>query len=235
MKLIKKLLLKIFLIIILALILVAGFFAYKGYLLYKIALEETPISKKVEQLKSDENYVSLDNVPEDFINAVISVEDHRFYEHGAIDIISISRAIFTNVKNGELSEGGSTITQQLCKNIYFTQKKEATRKFAEIFMGIQLEKELSKDDILELYINTNYYGSGFYGLKAASYGYFNKAPNKLNLYECTLLAGVPNAPSVYAPTKNPDLAAQRQVQVVNAMIKYNYLSESERKEALSNT
>lgn len=100
-------------------------------------------------------------------------------------------------------------------------------------MSFKLEKELSKKDILEIYINTNYYGNGYYGILDATIGYFDKYPSELSLQEATLLAGIPNAPSAYAPTKHPELAKQRQVQVVNAMIKYGYLDEALRANALA--
>ena len=124
-------------------------------------------------------------------------------------------------------ECGSTITQQLAKNTYFTQKKEFTRKIAEIFMAFEFENKCSKEEIFELYANTMYFGDGYYCVAEAAEGYFDKKVSEMNLYESTLLAGIPNAPSVYAPTKNPELAKQRQAQVLNKMVKYNYLSKEE--------
>ena len=122
-------------------------------------------------------------------------------------------------------EGGSTITQQLAKNTYFTQKKEMTRKVSEAFMAIEIEKNYDKNEILELYFNTSYYGDGCYTIKEASNHYFDKDPIDLTDYEATLLAGVPNAPSLYAPTKNLDLAHRRQKQVLNKMVECGYLTE----------
>ena len=130
-------------------------------------------------------------------------------------------------------EGGSTITQQVAKNIYFTQEKKLVRKIAEIFMAFDLENELTKDEIFELYVNTSYFGDGYYNIKEASNGYFDKEPIEINDYEATLLAGIPNAPSVYAPTKNPDLARQRQEQVLDKMVKYEFITESEKQEILN--
>ena len=124
-------------------------------------------------------------------------------------------------------EGGSTITQQLAKNLYFTQEKELTRKAAEVFMAFELERNYSKEEILELYVNSIYFGDGYYDVSSASEGYFGKTPEELNDYEATLLAGVPNAPSVYAPTKNPDKAEQRRLQVVNRMIACGYITVAE--------
>ena len=127
----------------------------------------------------------------------------------------------------ELREGGSSITQQVAKNVYFTQEKTALRKIAEVFMALEIEKNYDKDEILELYLNTSYFGDGYYTIKDACKGYFDKELMQMTDYEAILLAGIPNAPSVYAPTKNPDLAKQRQMQVMEKMIKYGYLTEKE--------
>ena len=160
-------------------------------------------------------------------NAVISVEDHRFYDHGPVDFIAIARAVFTNVKNGELQEGGSTITQQVAKNVIFSQEQSWLRKLGEIFAAYDLEKNYTKNEIFELYVNTSYFGDGYYGIYDASYGYYKKSPRDLNLDESSMLAGVPNAPSVYAPTVNPDLAKKRQYHVLNTMLEYGYITKDE--------
>ena len=223
MKFIKR----VFILIILIGIIVAGIFTYKGYELYETSTKKEPLEEVVKGIQDKDDFVKIKDIPKDYINAVISVEDRRFYSHNGIDIISIGRAIYTDIKNMKLVEGGSTITQQVAKNNLFTQEKKLERKVAEIFASIQLEKICSKDEIFELYINTCYYGEGFYGINDASKGYFGKEPKDMNLYECTLLAGVPNAPSVYAPTKNPELARERQAQVIAKMIKYKYLTEEQ--------
>ena len=124
-------------------------------------------------------------------------------------------------------EGGSTITQQIAKNEYFTQEKKITRKIAEVFMAFEIEKNYNKDEILEMYINTLYFGNGYYNIKDAAKGYFEKDLDELTDGEWIMLAGIPNAPSVYAPNVNPDLAKQRQKQVIEKMIKYEYLTENE--------
>ena len=147
-------------------------------------------------------------------------------------MISIGRAILTNIRYMELREGGSTITQQLAKNIYFDQSKTFLRKIAEIFMAFEIEDNCTKDEILELYLNTSYFGDGYYCVKEAANGYFDKEPIEMNEYESSMLAGIPNAPSVYAPTKNPDLASQRQKQVLEKMVKYEYITEEEKNNIL---
>ena len=222
----------IIIFIILILIVAGSIITYKGYTIYKQALDEISVKDKVAEIKSQENYTKIEDMPEFYLNAVIAVEDHRFYNHGAIDMISISRAILTNIRYMELREGGSTITQQLAKNIYFDQSKTFLRKIAEIFMAFEIEDNCTKDEILELYLNTSYFGDGYYCVKEAANGYFDKEPIEMNEYESSMLAGIPNAPSVYAPTKNPDLASQRQKQVLEKMVKYEYITEEEKNNIL---
>lgn len=137
--------------------------------------------------------------------------------HFGIDPLGIARAIIVNIRGGELKEGGSTITQQLIKNIYFPENRDIIKKVAEAILAVKLENNYSKDDILELYVNNIYFGDGYYCVYDASMGYFDKTPDKMNAYESTLLAGIPNAPSVYSPTKNPDLAEQRRQTVLKKM------------------
>ena len=214
-----KKIIKFFFFIILAIIIaVCGVVLIKGYNMYKEAIDETSIETMFSEIQEEENFVTIDEVPDIFINAVVSVEDKRFYEHNGVDLISIGRAIWTNIKTLELTEGGSTITQQIAKNLYFTQKKDFSRKVAEIFVAKDIEEIYSKEEILEIYINTNFYGSGYYGIYDAAMGYYNKEPSELSDYEATLLAGVPNAPSVYSPKVNLNLAEQRQSVVLEEMV-----------------
>lgn len=224
MKFFKRLLL----IILLAILLVGSIIFFNGYKLYKTTLDSKSLTDKISEIKNNNSYVSYDKVPDYYLNAIIAVEDHRFKDHGSIDVISIGRAIVSNVQSKELNEGGSTITQQVAKNLYFiTEDNVISRKIAEILVAIDLEKNYSKDQILEFYINTIYFGEGYYGIKQASNGYYDKDPIDLTLNEATILAGVPNAPSVYAPTVNPDLAKNRQGKVIRSMVEYNYLSQDE--------
>ena len=223
MKLLKKVIIGIILLCLIIGVIVVG----NGYMMYKEAIEEVPLSTLVEEIKSKQNYTEINELPKIYIDAVIAVEDHRFYKHNGIDVIAIGRAIINDIKAMRFVEGGSTITQQLSKNTYFTQEKKLTRKVAEVFMALEIEKNYDKDEILELYLNTSYFGDGYYTIKDACKGYFDKEPMQMTDYEAILLAGIPNAPSVYAPTKNPDLAKQRQRQVMEKMIKYGYLTENE--------
>lgn len=204
----------------------------KGYDMYKEAIQETPLEEKVEEIKSKANYTRISELPQMYLDAVISVEDHRFYKHSGIDIIAIGRALINDIKAMDFVEGGSTITQQIAKNEYFTQEKRITRKIAEVFMAFEIEKKYSKNEILELYINTIYFGNGYYNIKDACEGYFGKSPNEMTEGECIMLAGIPNAPSVYNPKENPKLAKERQKQVADKMVEYGYLSKEKEDEIL---
>ncbi|MCI8654376.1 MAG: transglycosylase domain-containing protein [Clostridia bacterium] len=222
-----KIIRNIIIVILVLIISVVGYIVYQGYDMYKEAIDKISIEEKIEEIKSKENYTTLKEMPDMYKDAVISAEDHRFYKHGPIDVKSIGRAVLTNIKQGKLVEGGSTITQQLAKNTYFTQEKRFTRKVAEVFVAYQYEEKCEKDEILELYLNTSYFGDGCYSVKEASTNYFDKDPIDMTEYECIMLAGIPNAPSVYAPTKNPELAAQRARQVINKMVENGYLTKEE--------
>lgn len=222
-----KILKRIIFIVVLISMSIALLFVGNGYDMYKQAIEQISVEDKIAEIKDKENYTNFSELPQMYKNAVIAVEDHRFYKHNGIDIIAIGRSAFNDIKAMSFVEGGSTITQQLAKNIYFTQEKKIERKIAEVFMAFEIEKNCDKDEILELYLNTSYFGDGYYTPKEACRGYFNKELNEMTDYECILLAGIPNAPSVYAPTKNPELAKQRQKQVMKKMIGYGYLTEEE--------
>lgn len=210
-----------------------GNIVYIGYQIYYEAITKTPLEEMVQQIKSKNNYTSINDMPKIYKDAVIAVEDHRFYLHNGIDFFSITRALINDIKAMAFVEGGSTITQQLAKNTYFTQEKKLTRKIAEIFMALEFERKYSKDDILELYLNTSYFGEGCYTVSEASRFYFGKEPIEMNDYEATMLAGIPNAPSVYAPTRNLDLAVQRQRQVLDKMVEYGAITLEKAQEILS--
>ena len=210
-----------------------------GYHMYRDAVAEVSLEDKVASIRSKENYTTFVPLPEITPetklskDAVLSVEDHRFYNHPGIDMIAIGRAVFNDIRAGAFVEGGSTVTQQLAKNMYFTQEKELQRKVAEVFVAFDLEQNYSKNEILELYVNTIYYGNGYYCVKDASEGYFGKAPNDMTDYESTLLAGIPNAPSKYAPTVSPELAQKRQEQVLARLVKCGYFTEERALETLA--
>ena len=228
MKVIKRIIILVILVVLFA----GAILTYQGYTMYREALDKISVKDKVAELQQQENYTKFEDLPEFYVDAVVAVEDRRFYEHCALDYIGIARAIWTNIKSMELREGGSSITQQVAKNVYFTQEKTALRKIAEVFMAFEIERNCDKNTILEMYVNTSYFGSGYDGIKEAANGYYDKEPMDMNKYECSMMAGVPNAPSVYAPTKNPDLATQRQKQVLERMVRYEYITKEEMHEIL---
>lgn len=221
---------KILAIIFLIIICLSIYIIKSGYDIYKGAIASMPISKKVDEVSSSDSYVTLDNIPKTYQEATILIEDKRFYSHQGVDIISIGRAIIKDISTLSLAEGGSTITQQVAKNLYLTQEKNFTRKVAEVFLATKLEEELSKEKILELYLNIIYYGDGYYGIQNASYGYFGKAPASLNLNEQTILVGLPNAPSVYQLSNNSNLTKKRQEIVIKTMADAGQLTDDQIKE-----
>jgi len=218
-KLIFKLLFWIFIILFIIFSIILGL----GFLKYKKATDDISLTDKVQEIKKSENYTKLDDISNDYKNAVVAIEDHRFYDHSGIDILSIIRSTYVNFKSKSLTYGASTIPQQVGRLMYFSQEKSFIRKVSEIFVAFELEKNYSKDEILELYLNLMYFGNGYYGIYDASYGFFDKSPKDLNLYEATYLAGLPNAPSVYS--ENQELAEERRIQVENAMKKYGYIEK----------
>ena len=215
-KLIKKLI-KLGLIVV---ILVGSIIGLLGYFKYKEAISEMPIRKEVASIREDTSFVPLEEITPDFTDAIVAIEDHRFYEHGAFDFISLVRATFANLQAKEVTQGGSTLTQQVAKNLYFSNDQSFIRKVAELFVAFDLEKIYNKDDVLELYVNVIYYGDGNYGIKEASENYFDKEPAGLSYDEATLLAGLPQAPSSYALSSHYDRAKQRQSEVIEALTQY---------------
>lgn len=172
------------------------------------------------------NYVKLQDIPESLQQAVVAVEDRKFYNHWGFDMEGIFRASLVNLQYGQVREGASTITQQLVKNLFLSQEQTMGRKAEEFVLAMDMELNYSKDEILELYLNTIYFGSGYYGIKEASEGYFGKEPAMLALPESAMLAGIPNAPSLYSPYVDFMLAKKRQFIVLDAMTAAGYLRES---------
>lgn len=176
-------------------------------------------------------YLPLKAIPKDLINAVVAVEDSRFWKHKGFDYIAIIRAVIKDILYVRIKEGGSTITQQLAKITFLTPKKTLTRKIKEIALAIKIEKSLSKEEILELYLNRIYLGHGAYGVEMASRIYFGKSARNLNLSESALLAGLIKAPSLYSPYNNIILAKERQRTVLQRMEEEGFIKSSEREKA----
>ena len=198
-KFLFKLILKILLFIIAVGIIVSIPVVVKGYNMYTDALEQMPLEDKVSEIQSKSDYISLTDLPSEFTYALLESEDSRFYEHGGVDIVSIGRAIWTDIKTMSFAEGGSTITQQLAKNMYFEFDKKLSRKVADALMAREIEKHYDKNEILELYINSIYFGEGCYGISAASRYYYGVAPSDLTQEQQAALIKTIKAPSVYNP------------------------------------
>ncbi|MCB1784241.1 MAG: penicillin-binding protein [Alphaproteobacteria bacterium] len=175
--------------------------------------------------------VSVNDLPPYLVEAVIATEDRRFYSHPGVDILGIARAMATNLLKGRLVQGGSTITQQLAKNLFLTHDRKLKRKIQEAMLALWLERELTKDEILSAYLNRVYLGSGVYGVNAAAQLYFGKPASAVNLQESAVLAGLLKAPSTYSPLNNPDLAKKRADTVLAAMVDAGYITKEQAKTA----
>jgi len=171
-------------------------------------------------------YVKIENVPQDMKNAVIAIEDRRFYKHNGIDFKGIARAAISNLKGGN-KEGASTITMQVARNFFLSSERNYKRKINEALLALKIEKSLSKDKILELYINQIYLGQRAYGFAAAAQVYYGKPLEKLNLAETALLAGLPKAPSSYNPYVNPKRASTRQKEVLVDMLRNEFITQAQ--------
>lgn len=213
----KKFIKRTLLFLVTLTILTISWFGFKGYERYTQAIEKHPFEEVVREIESRENYISYEELPEMYVKAVISIEDKRFETHQGFDVIGIARALVTDITTMSFKEGGSTITEQLLKNLYFDQEKHIDRRFAQLFAAIDFEKAYDKETIFALYANTAYFGHGYTGIQEASYGYFGRAPEQLTDAQAILLAGLPQAPSLYNPVVNRDLCLERMNQVLESM------------------
>lgn len=232
--LIRKFVLYLFAVLFFITTIIFLVFGVKGYFMYQEAVKAYPISQMVSSIQNRENFVEYDELPTIYIDAVISAEDKRFETHCGVDLIAISCAVVNDIKAMSFVEGGSTITQQIAKNQYFTQEKKLERKFAEIFTAIELEQYCSKQEIFELYVNTIYFGNGYYGIYDAAKGYYGKLPSELSDYEAIMLAGLPNAPSAYSLNTNPDLAYSRMKIVLSRMVECGVITQEQANDILAN-
>ena len=229
MKLIKKILMIIIILILLFSII---------YLILYLYVKKNPIDIKINNSyyiydkdnklvnsMSDE-WIKLDNISNNLINATLSIEDKKFYKHHGFDYLRIVKSIYTNITNKKIVEGASTITQQYAKNLFLDFNKTWERKIKEAWFTFKLETNYSKDEILEGYLNTINYGN-VYGIENASHYYFNKSSKDLTLAEASMLAGIPNSPNNYSPIINETKAKQRQKVVLDSMVKNKFITESE--------
>ena len=203
------------------------YYGSRGYQMYREAVSQLSIADRIGNIRSEEHFTTYSELTEFYIEAVISVEDRRFWDHGGIDPIALCRAVFADIKTMSFKEGGSTITQQLAKNLLFTHEKSIERKAAEVFAVMEIVKEYSKEEIFELYVNMACFGSGYEGIYAAATGYFEKLPAELTDYEAAVLAGVPNAPSVYAPGTDDALVSMRVRQVLRSMVRNDVITQAQ--------
>ncbi|GGB65772.1 transglycosylase domain-containing protein [Fictibacillus barbaricus] len=221
--------------------LIIGFFAYlfiimagdyvideKDLVMDSATLLVTENGDKITKIY-DENrdIVGIEDIPAHVQEAFVAVEDSRFYKHSGIDVKAISRAIYKDILAGSKVEGGSTITQQLAKNVFLSHEKSWLRKTKEAVIAINLERRYSKDKILEMYLNQIYFGHGAYGIQLAAKTYFNKDVKELTVAEGAMLAGLPKAPNYYSPIKHPEAAKERRDLVLTLMEKQDYLSPAE--------
>ncbi len=184
--------------------------------------------KLINTVHSVENRVpvSINKIPKNLQDAFVAAEDARFYQHIGIDPRGIMRAVWSNITDRGVSEGGSTITQQLAKNALLSQERTLKRKIQEAILALQIERQYSKNEILELYLNQIYFGQGAYGVQSAATVYFGKNVEDLTLAECAILAGIPKSPNYYSPFNNLKAATERQATVLDQMVKYNFISSS---------
>ncbi len=189
--------------------------------------------KIAEFYKERRIILALSDMPPMLKTAFVAAEDSRFYKHGGIDFLSIVRAFFKNIEAGTIIQGGSTITQQVTKSFLLTPERSYSRKIREAILAYRIDKSFSKDEVLFLYLNQIYLGHGAYGVEAASENYFGKSTTELNLAECAILAGLPQAPSRYSPFRYPDRAKQRQIYVLNRMVAEGYITNIQATEAIN--
>lgn len=190
-------------------------------------------NKPVGTLAVQENrdYVPISKMPKHLINAFVAIEDRRFFEHNGIDLFRVAGAIVKDIQKGSTAEGGSTITQQLARNVFLSNEKTFWRKTKEASIAISLERTHSKDEIMEMYLNKIYLGHGVYGVGAASQLYFHTSVDKLTIAEAAMLAAIPKGPSTYSPFAKPDKAKERRDTILRVMNEQNYITLEEKKQA----
>ena len=185
----------------------------------------------IDPIRQNPQWTSLTSMSQDIPRALIAIEDHDFYNHGAIAVEGVLRALLVNITSGEVVQGGSTITQQFVKNVFLSHEQSLERKIEEAILSLMLEDNYTKDEILELYLNTTYFGAGANGIKQAANKYFGKAPSALSLAEAAVIAALPYAPSALNPLENPLECKKRQQLVLAAMHKYGMINQAQLAEA----
>lgn len=195
--------------------------------IYRIFTFREKVEAALHQRVPRDKWVKSESIPDNVKRALVAIEDKRYYMHGAIDVLGVTRAFYVNSVAGETVEGGSTITQQLVKNLFLSSKRTMSRKAEEAILAVEMEHYYSKDEILTMYLNTVYYGHNYYGIKEAAEGYFGTSPSRLTLGQCAMLAALPNAPSYLDPYENYKGAKARQKLVLAQMVDQGMISQAE--------
>ena len=183
--------------------------------------------------EKDSYYVSIEQMPVDAVTAIVSIEDKKFFRHHGIDYRALLRAVKAMVQNGEVKQGGSTITMQLARNIFLSQEKTWQRKVEEMYIATELENKYSKDQILEFYLNNIYFGNGYYGIQSAARGYFDRDVESLSLSQIAFLCAIPNNPTLYDPVTNKDNAVSRRDRILKNMLDDGKISQMDYAEAVA--
>lgn len=194
---------------------------------YRVFTFRENVDSALQQRVPKDKWVKSESIPDNAKRALVAIEDKRYYKHGAIDVLGVTRAFYVNSVAGETVEGGSTITQQLVKNLFLSSKRTMSRKAEEAILAVEMEHYYSKDEILTMYLNTVYYGHNYYGIKEAAEGYFGTSPSRLTLGQCAMLAALPNAPSYLDPYENYKGAKARQKLVLAQMVDQGMISQAE--------
>lgn len=202
-----------------------------GYLEYKRAVDNISIEQKVNEIHAVEHYTTLEDIATYMKDGVVAIEDRRFYQHDGVDYYALMRSLVVNITN-QGHQGGSTLSQQLAKNMYFMEDNSGFKKVAEAFVAKDLEHMYTKDEILEMYLNIIYYGDGHYGIYEASMGYYGVLPKDLNITQASVLSGMAQAPSIYMLSNRDSITKDRQKQVLNAMLDLQMITKRDYDEAM---
>ena len=227
MRIIKRFFINLLITVILLLFIAGLIVLALGYINYRQTIKKQPIQEKFHEIMNRDDYVPYDEISPYVINATIAIEDREFLEHNGIDIKAITRSLIINLTSGSIVSGGSTITQQVVKNLYFDFDYSFLRKVSEIFFAYDIENQFSKEEIISVYLNIINYGDNYMGIYQACHGYYNKEPSELGLTEASLIAGIPQSPSNLQLSNHLSEALNRQKLVLKAMLDCDMLTEEE--------
>ena len=223
----KKALKSLLITILVAVVAAGGFYVYKGMERAKVLEEQFPLEQLVEQVETSPSYVPYDQIDPFLLEATVAVEDARFYDHNGLDWIGLIRAGLSQIVPVFGKSGGSTITQQVVKNLYGQYDQGLDWKIPEMFLALQLEKGLDKNEILTLYVNIINYGDGYTGINEASWGYFGVAPIDLSDWQASLLVGIPQSPANLQLSDHYEQALSKQRVVLEAMVRNKMISSEQ--------